>query len=166
MKVRFDNPEELAEKINRYFETLRSKDPPLPPTMSGLALFLGVTRKTLTRYIGDVESEAGAQKRKKGRAAECGELLMMAKAQIETYLEEKLVNGYSKGIEFTLMNGYGWGGKSTVDVQGDVEVKHGGEVKTSVTSLSDEELIEQIRILGARQTEILKREGIADGADG
>ena len=132
--------------------------------MSGLALFLGTTRRTLLEYINEIE-KPGAKTGGKNR--ECAELIVMAKAQIECWMEERLVTNYSRGLEFVLQNGYyGWGEKKTTAVQGTVEVEHKGEVGTPVSRMSDEELIEQLKILGARQAEIMKREGIGDGADG
>ena len=155
-KLKFDNPEELEEKITRYFEVTEKAEK--PPTMSGLALFLGTTRRTLTDYI-------SAVKEGKSKQAECGELLVMAKAQIECYLEERLITNYSRGLEFVLQNGYhGWGTKGSVTVEGEVDVEHKGEVK--VAEMSDEELMKRLSVLKAKASEIQKREGIADGADG
>ena len=160
-KPKFDNPEELEKKITLYFETIKRPDDEgnvRPPTLAGLALFLGTTRKTLCDYINNA-------KEGKGKLAECGELLVMAKAQIECYLEEKLISGYSRGLEFVLQNGYhGWGNKNTVTVSGEVDVEHKGEVK--VAELSDEELIRRINVLQAKANELLKKEGVTDGPDG
>ena len=163
MKTVFDNPEELKEKILAYFDGLR-KDPDgdliQPPTLSGLALHLGVTRRTLGNYIADAEREV--DKGGKRRSQQCAHLIMLAKAQMEAYLEEQLLmRSKTHGVEFALQNGYGWGQKQTVDVKSDVRA----EVKTEstpVTRLSDEELMEQIRILSARVAEIMKREESAE----
>ena len=167
MKTVFDNPEELKEKILAYFDGLR-KDPDgdliQPPTLSGLALHLGVTRRTLSNYIADAEREDG-QKPNKKRSAQCAHLIMLAKAQMEAYLEEQLLlRSKTHGVEFALQNGYGWGQKQTVDVKSDVKA----EVKTEATpvsKLSDEELIEQLKIMNARVDAIMEREGLTDGAD-
>ena len=164
MKTVFNNPEELKEKILAYFDGLR-KDPDgdliQPPTLSGLALHLGVTRRTLANYIADAEREDG-QKPNKKRSAQCAHLIMLAKAQMEQYLEEQLLmRSKTHGVEFALQNGYGWGQKQTVDVKSDVKA----EVKTEVTpvsKLSDEELMDQMRILSARLADIMRREGVED----
>ena len=154
-KLVFDNPEELEEKITRYFETTAAAEK--PPTLSGLALFLGVARRTLLNYIDSANTEGTSKK------AQCGELLVMAKAQIECYLEERLITDYSRGLEFVLKNGYhGWGDKITVS--GEVDVKHEGEV--GVIKMSDEELMKRINILQAKANEIMKKEGVASGTDG
>lgn len=154
-KLVFDNPEELEEKITRYFETTAAAEK--PPTLSGLALFLGVARRTLLNYIDSANTEGNSKK------AQCGDLLVMAKAQIECYLEERLITDYSRGLEFVLKNGYhGWGDKITVS--GEVDVKHEGGV--GVIKMSDEELMKRINILQAKANEIMKKEGVASGTDG
>lgn len=154
-KAVFDNPEELQEKIGRYFETIAAAEK--PPTLSGLALFLGVARRTLLNYMDSVSTEGTSKK------AQCGELLVMAKAQIECYLEERLITDYSRGLEFVLKNGYqGWGDKITV--AGEVDVKHEGGV--GVIKMTDEELMKRINVLQAKAAEIMKKEGVDSGADG
>lgn len=155
VKPIFTDPEALEVKINEYFEKNQ-----FCPTLSGLALHLDVTRQTLSNYIG--ASESGAGKRGKGKAAECGRLLQMAKARIESFLEGELVvrTKSTHGIEFALMNGYGWGQKQTVDVQGSMQTEVKAEVSTPISRMSDEELLEQMRVIGARLAEIMKREGL------
>lgn len=93
-KLKFDNPEELERKITEYFAVTAEANK--PPTMSGLALFLGTARRTLLNYIDSADNEGTSKK------AQCGDLLLMAKAQIECYLEERLITDYSRGLEFVL----------------------------------------------------------------
>lgn len=154
-ELKFSDPTELQKKIDEYFEKIDEPDEEgdkRPPTLSGLALHLGTTRVTLSEYINAAQNDDG-----NGKKAKCGELLVMAKARIECYLEERLLTGYSKGLEFVLQNGYhGWGSKQQVTVSGGMDVKHEGEVKTKLT---DEELLNQIAILTAKAEEIKKREG-------
>ena len=155
-KLVFDKPDELQKKIDRYFETIAAAEK--PPTLSGLALFLGTTRDLLNDYISTARKDNA-----KGKKAECGELLVMAKAQIECYLEEKLIDNYSKGLEFVLKNGYhGWGDKITV--AGEVDVKHEGTV--TEIKMTDEELMNRISVLQEKVKEIRKKEGVESGADG
>lgn len=176
----FTDPEALREQIDGYFDSLPKRKEEdedqleywiRPPTLSGLAQHLNVTRRTLTNYISDYESGEG--KRGKGKAAQCGELLIRAKGRIETYLEEELVTRpKTQGVQFALQNGYGWGAKNTVEVKGDMKTAISGEVSTPstpISDLSDEELLEQMKIVRARLDAIMEREGIADGgasADG
>lgn len=156
-KLKFEDPDELERKITEYFTATKNAEK--PPTMSGLALFLGTARRTLLNYIDSANTEGTSKK------ARCGELLVMAKAQIECYLEERLITDYSRGLEFVLKNGYqGWGEKVTV--AGEVEVKHEGEVEIGVVKMTDEELMNRLNVLKAKAEEIMKKEGLADGADG
>ena len=159
-KLKFDDPEKLEKKIEDYFEKIKIPDEngdERPPTMSGLALSLGTTRKTLLDYI-----NAANESDKKGKQAECGELLILAKARIECYLEERLITNPSRSLEFVLKNGYhGWGDKVTVG--GEVEVKHQGDA--GAVKMTDEELMNRISVLQAKALEFMKREGVAD-ADG
>lgn len=156
-KLKFEDPDELERKITEYFTVIKNEK--RPPTMSGLALFLGTARRTLLNYIDSTNTEGTSKK------ARCGELLVMAKAQIECYLEERVITNYSRGLEFVLKNGYqGWGEKVTV--AGEVEVKHEGEVEIGVVKMTDEELVNRLNVLKAKAEEIMKKEGLADGADG
>ncbi len=162
MKTVFDNPEELEAKIEAYFDGLGKDDNGwyrIPPTLIGLAYHLDCSNRTLSRYIAAAECKDDPKKTKK-RSQQCAYLLMRAKMRIERYLAEQLLlRSKTHGVEFALQNGYGWGQKQTVDVKSDVKA----EVKTEstpVTRLSDEELMEQIRILSARVAEIMKREGL------
>ena len=150
-KLKFDNPEELEKKISEYFAVTAAAGK--PPTMSGLALFLGTARSTLLNYINSADNEGTSKK------ALCSDLLLMAKAQIECYLEERLITDYSRGLEFVLKNGYhGWGDKVTVG--GEVEVKHQGDA--GAIKMTDEELMNRIAVLQAKALEFMRREGIAD----
>ena len=162
-KLKFDDPDELKTKIGQYFETYGRLDPKgdmKPPTLSGLALHLGTTRHLLNEYI-----NAALKEDAKGRKAECGELLVMAKARIECFLEEMLISDYSKGLEFVLKNGYkDWGDKTTVTVDGGMDVKHEGEI--SIAKLTDEELLARIGVLQAKAGEIMRKEGTEGGTVG
>lgn len=151
-KAKFKDVEELRQLIDRYFDGLHELQ---PPTMSGLAYALGVSRRTLTNYI----NECGSGK---GKKAQCGELLARAKDRIEVWLEEQLVTrGKTKGIEFALKNNYDWSDKMNVNVDGKTE--HSGEVDVKLTAakLTDEELLNRIELLTARANEIRRREGAA-----
>ena len=155
-KLKFDNPEDLQEKITRYFEvTARAER---PPTLSGLALFLGTTRWTLLDYIESFKGGGNSVR------AQCGEMLVLAKAQIEAWLEEELVTRAKPGgIQFALANGYAGWGKQQVKVEAEVKQEAKGETKT--IQLTDAELLEQIKILQQRAAEIRAREGAQDGTD-
>ena len=151
-KFLFADAEKLQKQVDEYFTTLGER----PPTLSGLAQFLNMSRWTLNNYLDDFESGTG--RRSKGEQADCGRVLVKAKGRIETYLEEKLIKDYSRGVEFTLSNGYkGWGNKTAIEAKVDAK----SEVKAEVEErkLSDEELMDRINLLAAKAEEIRKREG-------
>lgn len=147
----FENAEELEKKINSYFSGLGDR----PPTLSGLALHLKCYRQTLNEYIRDYANNTG--RRSRGEMAKCGELLTQAKSRIEAYLEEKLLTDYSRGVEFTLSNGYdGWGNKTQIEAKVDADAKVKADVEER--KLTDEELLDRINLLAAKAEEIRKRE--------
>lgn len=156
-KAKFDDPYVLKQNIDAYFESLgewNPEDPTCkPPTMSGLAYWLGVTRKTLTNYI--KENNKGG----KSKNAQCCELLVSAKARIEAWMEEQLVTrAKTTGLQFALKNNYDWDEQVNVSVDGKTE--HSGAVGVvDATKLTDEELIAKIELLTAKVAEIQKREG-------
>lgn len=96
----FKTPEELEEKIDAYFAECEVKEK--PKTMSGLALALGVERKTLVNYA---ERDAFLPTIKKARQT------------VENQNEEMLVSGKGSatGIIFNLKNNFGWVDKSEID---------------------------------------------------
>ena len=89
----FENPKELKEKIDEYFDICEKNDE--VPLLSGLAVKLGVNRQTLANY--DVKDEYFG-------------MISIAKSKCEYALEKKLVNKetYATGQIFALKNGYGW----------------------------------------------------------
>ena len=153
-KVRFDNPEELKRQIDAYFEGIARDE--RPPTMSGLAYELGVTRRTLCNYIRDNDKDG------KGKNAQCCALLVQAKARIEMWLEEQLViRAKTAGVQFALKNNYEWDEKVAVSVDG--ETRHSGAVGVvDATRLTDEELLTRINTLTEKVREIHKREGVEE----
>lgn len=159
-KLKFTDAEALKTQIQDYFDELIDEEDPKnsrPPTMSGLAVHLGTTRKTLCDYIRDAQEGRG--KRGDGEAQACGLLLIMAKARIEAYMEERLITNYTRGLEFVLSNGFeGWANKNTVTVDAQVEASHKADVKVSGVNLSDAELTERLKVLRARADEIMARE--------
>lgn len=79
-----------------------------PPTLSGLAVHLGVDRRTLLNYA---NSELFFP------------TVKAAKARIETFTEELLLTTKSAaGVIFNLKNNYGWVDKTEQDVNANVNV--------------------------------------------
>lgn len=88
----------LQTKIDKYFE--KSKKSGMI-SFTGLALHLGITRKTLANYA---------------KTDRVGHLLDMAKLRCENLLEERMIQGVPPtGMIFTLKNNYGWVDKTEVD---------------------------------------------------
>lgn len=90
-------PATLQKRIDQYFE--RNKKGTL--SMTGLALHLGITRKTLIEYA---------------KTDAIGQVLEMAKLRCENKLEERMIQGVPPtGMIFILKNNYGWKDKVEVD---------------------------------------------------
>lgn len=111
--LKYDSPEAMQEKIDRYFDSCKGHiafDPdghPIidkhghpvmigekPLTITGLALSLGMTRRSLLNY-----------KRRPAFAR----VVTRARLKVECYTEERLFdrNGYS-GARFVLETCFGW----------------------------------------------------------
>jgi hypothetical protein len=113
----FTDPDELAERIEEYFDSLnmtrkmRTKGDDgkwveweeqyqRPPTMAGLALHLGVTRVTLLHYSKGAEP----------RDPRFIPIIARAKERIAQFAEEALyVREASNGAQFALRVNHGYG---------------------------------------------------------
>lgn len=114
-KLRYESPKKMEDKINEYFDSLKGEhlldqngEPvifkgrlvyqkePVPPTVCGLALFLGLkSRQSLLNY----------QK----RSEKFDDVVSRAKLRIEAYAESRLYDrDGSRGAQFTLENNFGW----------------------------------------------------------
>jgi len=92
----FQDAEELKEEVNGYFK--RCEEFKKVPTISGLAVCLGISRVTLFTY------------RKKHKNLEIRKILMVAKGLIEANQEEGLIAGTlsAAGTIFSLKNNFDW----------------------------------------------------------
>ena len=113
----FDSVEELEDKVNEFFISDDAhiisfkegqEEKTYAPTMSGLALFLGVDRKTITNYSNKEDYFPTIRK---------------ARARIESHLEKKLYGNNVTGLIFNLKNNFDWKDKSEI-AQTNVEVTH------------------------------------------
>ena len=104
--MKFKSNEELKEKIDKYFADCDEKGKPY--TVSGLAVALGTTRRTLLDYE---------------EKDEFFHTIKNAKAKIEAYNEEMLYNKNipTTGVIFNLKNNYGW--KDKQEIEADLSVK-------------------------------------------
>ena len=112
----YDTPEKIQKKIDEYFEKCKGepymdgdlpltnkrgeivyKQPPTPPTVTGLALYLG---------FGGRQSLIDASRTNNGHLADT---ITRAKSRIEAYAEQRLFDKDGvKGAEFSLRCNFGW----------------------------------------------------------
>lgn len=118
----------LAKAVERYFRSISRTIPArdatggairnddgedimlteyvVPPSISGLCLFLGIDRSTWQNYANQEEHP------------ELHEITAHARARIEAYLEEQLLTREKglQGIIFNLQNNYNWKQKQEVEL--------------------------------------------------
>ena len=113
----FKTTGELEEKVESFFTSedayiINEKDGVeekiFAPTISGLALHLGVDRRTIVNYSNKEEYFPTIKK---------------ARARIEAHLEKKLFGNNVTGLIFNLKNNFDWKDKSEV-AQTNVEMSH------------------------------------------
>jgi hypothetical protein len=98
---KFATKEALEQAINEYFQDIEDKTNDLPPgieepiTITGLAIAIGMTRKTLLDYE---------------NRGEFRDTVKEAKSYVENYAERKLFGSNSTGPIFALKN-YDWSDK-------------------------------------------------------
>lgn len=105
----FKTVEDLSEKIDAFFESDDAyiinyvddvEQKIFAPTISGLALFLEVDRKTIVNYSNREEYFPTIRK---------------ARSRIESHIEKKLYGNNVTGCIFNLKNNFGWKDKSEID---------------------------------------------------
>ena len=98
--LKYKTKEELQKGIEKYFKDCDKKEKPY--TMTGLAISLGIERKTLVNYSNSDLFYS---------------LVKNAKAKVEEQLEESLYRlGNNSGVIFNLKNNYGWVDKQEQEV--------------------------------------------------
>lgn len=117
--LKYKTQEELQESIDAYFDYCDENNKPY--TICGLALHLGVDRKTLINY---------------GKREAFSTQIKNAKARVETMLEENLYRlGNNSGIIFNLKNNYGW--KDNVEVADKDKLAKVEELLTKIEEEAD-----------------------------
>lgn len=115
----YNSVEELKKDIDAYFVDCDAKK--LPYTMSGLALTLGVDRKTILNYS-DKEGFFHTIKN--------------ARHRVEQYAEQQLFIGKNQtGTIFNLKNNFGWKDEQQLSVQSNNTITH---VMQNLNEKSDE----------------------------
>jgi hypothetical protein len=113
----FKTAKELEDKVDEFFTSddaflINFKDGEeertFAPTISGLALYLNVDRRTLVNYSNKEEYFPTIRK---------------ARARVEAHLEKKLFGNNVTGLIFNLKNNFDWKDKSEI-AQTNVEVSH------------------------------------------
>lgn len=90
--AKYNNKEELQERIDKYFKECDQKKEPY--TVTGLGLALNMSRQDLINY---------------SNKEEFFDTIKNAKQKVENYLEKRLIKDSSAtGIIFNLKNNYGW----------------------------------------------------------
>lgn len=98
---KYATAEELELVIESYFSECKANDK--PPTITGLAYALDMTRQSLCNY----ESRD-----------EFFDTIKKAKQRVEMFLEESLHNNSVAGTIFNLKNNFGWKDKSEQHITG------------------------------------------------
>lgn len=105
----FKTVKELDDKVEEFFTSddayiiniVDGQDQKIfAPTISGLALYLGIDRRTIVNYSNKEEYFPTIRK---------------ARARIESHIEKKLYGNNVTGCIFNLKNNFGWKDKSEID---------------------------------------------------
>ena len=122
-KRTFETPDEMEIQIDEYF--VKCENEMIPITMTGLAVSLGLTRKSLCDY-----------KQREGFS----DLIEYAKSRVEEKMEIYLLTSKSPtGVIFNLKNNFGWTDKS--EVSSNIKADVTSEVKVSIEDyLKDSDL--------------------------
>lgn len=127
-KRRFVSPEHLQCMVNEYFESCNGplldrygnlvydkegqlvKTQVKPWTVSGLALYLGVTTVALKQYrLGRIDTFLDEMRAQTDDVLTFSRVLMQAKQKIESYAEQRLYDrDGSQGARFVLDNAFNW----------------------------------------------------------
>lgn len=129
--LKFETPEQLEAAISEYLENSAWVDVAVAgtvvkqfrPTMSGLALAIGVDRRTLVNYAHKDEFFPAIKR---------------ARATVESALESKLYDGSPAGVIFNLKNNFSWDDKSQLEHSGSIDINKmsDDEIERRIAELS------------------------------
>lgn len=114
----YTKAEDLERDIDKYFADCDKNNKHY--TMSGLALALGIDRKTLVNY---------------GNKEEFFLTINKARAKVEGYLEQHLYGSAVTGVIFNLKNNFGWKDKQEIDTNAQLNLTYEDQLK----KVSDED---------------------------
>lgn len=97
--LKYNNCLDLDSACNLYFEDC--EETKKHPTITGLALALGMDRKGITNYA---------------KRDEFFPTIKKARLYVESYLEQKLYSGQVAGVIFNLKNNFDWKDKTESDI--------------------------------------------------
>lgn len=123
--------EELQTGIDNYFEDCKKTLSHL--TVTGLALFLNMTRKGLIEYA--------------EKSDEFGNAVKMAKLKVENYIEQRLFESNPAGCIFNLKNNFDWRDRN------ETELSTAPGRPLEYKNLTDDELDARIAELSAKEPE-------------
>ena len=105
----YTNAKDMQNDVDAYFDKIESQDVDTVnrkhPTVTGLALALGMVRTTLIEYE---------------KNGDFSDTVKRAKARVEEYVENSLYSGQVTGCIFNLKNNFGWEDKTTTDLNAKV----------------------------------------------
>lgn len=127
--VKWKTPEGMRVAIDEYFDDCESGQlvgdeiKPKHPTVTGLALWLNLTRQGLLEYCEKTD--------------EFSDTIKKAKARVEAYIEQRLYDSNATGCIFNLKNNFGWR-----DAQ---DINHGGQKDNPLkfATPNDDEIIKR-----------------------
>jgi len=99
---KYPTREGFGEAVMTYFEDGGGAwfNGEFQPTMTGLAIHLGMDRRSLVNY---------------GKREQYGDIVDYARAMVEQHLERKLYGNTVTGVIFNLKNNFGWKDKNEVE---------------------------------------------------
>lgn len=128
---KFRDPEQLKKDIEDFF--IECKEENRVPTITGLAVKLDTTRRTLLDYENQIVKTLDDNIKK-----EISHTIKKAKARIESEYEQALMDrGKTTGAIFTLKNNYGWQDKQ--------EIIQTSNNKTDLSGLTVEQIQELLK---------------------
>ena len=103
--LKYRSKKKLEAAIEEYFRNCDATEKPY--TMSGLAVHLGIDRRTLLNY---------------GSREEFFPTIKKARDKVESYAEEQLyLSSHTAGVIFNLKNNFGWKDRAEIDINAEEE---------------------------------------------